>query len=184
MYMKEGMDMRKIMLLAVLFVSLWCNSALAWTMVQMDDNHSVYEIIQKYNDYCMRTDSNYAEYMLPTSLIKENTTYMEYTTTYSARNYLTDILVFFCINDNGKLSSFSVIIPKTRPESDCAEIASRIIRAINGGHSWEDVFVGCRKAVITGEVQVVWSPADKRCFVFNGGTEGDCYKLLAMAYQK
>lgn len=172
--------MRKVMLLAVLFVSLLCNSALAYTEVQMNDNYSLHEIVQRYNDYCKRTDNNYAEFMLLGSLHREKTTYTPYTTAYSIQNHLSNILAIFCINDDGKVVSFGVIMPKTRSYSDCAEVGSRIIRAMNDGHSWEKVYVGCSMALSTGQIQKIWSIADKRYFVFSGSSD-DCYRLLAFA---
>ena len=173
--------MRKVMLLAVLLISLWCNSALAYTEVQMNDNYSLHELIQRYNDYCKRTDSDFAEYMLLGTLNRESETYTPYTTAYSIKNSLTNILAIFCLNGNGKVVSFAVVVPKTRSSSDCVEIASRIVRAMDDGHGWEKVYVGCSMALSTGEVQRVWNPVVKRYYVF-AGDSSDCYRLLAYAF--
>lgn len=172
---------KRIALLAVCILCMWCGSAMAFTEVQMNDNYSLHELIQRYNDYCKRYDDNYAEFMLLGSLTRERTTYTPYTTAYSIQNHLTNILAIFCLNDNGKVVSFAVIMPKTRSSSDCAEVASRIIRAMNDGHGWEKIYVGCSMALSTGQIQKVWSQVDKRYFVFNGESDEE-YRLLAFAY--
>ena len=173
--------MRKVMLLAVLFVSLWCSSALAYSEVQMNDNYTLQELIQRYNDYCKRTDNNLAEFMLLGALVRESESYTPYTTAYSIKNPITNILAIFCLNGNGKVVSFAVVMPKTRSTSDCAEATSRIVRAMDDGHGWEKVYVGCSMALSTGEVQRVWNPVVKRYYVF-AGDSSDCYRLLAYAF--
>lgn len=172
---------RQVALIVVCVLCMWCGSALAFTEVQMNDNYSLHELIQRYNDYCTRTDDNLAEFMLLGSPIRERESYAPYTTAYTVQNHLTNIMAVFCLNDNGKVVSFAVIMPKTRSSSDCAEVASRIIRAMNDGHGWENIYVGCSMALSTGKTQMVWSLVDKRYFGFSGSSS-DCYRLLAFAY--
>jgi hypothetical protein len=183
MCVKEGMDMRKVMLLAVLFVALWCNSALAYTPVQMNDTYSLHEIIQRYNDYCRRVDSDITEFMIPGVFTKMDETYMPYTLAYSTENSLTGIATIFCINENGKVASFAVNVPKTHSASDCVTVASRIIRAMDDGHAWREVMESCARAIATEEMQIMWTPAAKRYYAFNGRTTQDSYQIIAFAAQ-
>jgi hypothetical protein len=48
--MKEGMDMRKAMLLAVLLVALFCGDGQCREVVQLNDRIGILTIAQRYNE--------------------------------------------------------------------------------------------------------------------------------------
>ena len=176
---------RQIALLVVCVLCMWCGSALAYTPVQFDDTHSLSDILERYNDYRRRVDSDgdTFKYLLPTSFIKYNESYMPYTTAYITQNSLTGIGVVFCINGNGRVASFTAIVPETYSASDAVVVASRIVRAMDDGHAWENVMTCCAKALQSDEMQVMWHPVTKRYYVFFGRKSEGTYQIMAFAAQ-
>jgi hypothetical protein len=182
MYMKEGMDMRKAMLLTVLFVALWCNSALAVTPVQMNDRYSLYDIVEKYNSDCAKLDDDFAKYMIPNSFTKMDDTFVPYTTAYAANNVLADVYFVACLNNNGKLVAFAVGVPKTRDRADCAIIASRLIQSIDSSNNYKEVVDRCYNSMVTGKPENLYSPTANRYYHFAGETKDNGYYLFVFAY--
>ena len=173
--------MRKVMLLAVLFVSLWCNSALAIEQVQMHDSYSLYDIIQKYNQYGSSVDDDVAQYMIPNSFTKWNDTFLPYTTTYYSQNHLSGIIVFACLNGQGKIVAFAVNVDKTRDKADCAIVASRLIQMMDSSNTYADVVHKCYASIATGERQMIYSNAAKRYYVATGSILESGYQCIIYA---
>lgn len=173
--------MKKIMVMVALLVSVWCNSVMAMEQVQMHDSYSLYDVIQKYNKYSSSVDDDIAQYMIPDSFHKWDDTLVPYTTTYYSQNYLSGIVVFACLNGQGKIVAFAVSVDKTRDRADCAIITSRLIQMMDSSNKYSDVLHKCYASIVGEENQAIYSKATKRYYVVRGNVLEGGYQCLVYA---
>lgn len=173
--------MKRILSLTVILLCLLFNSALAMTPVQMNDDYSLYDIIQKYNQYGSNVDDDTTAYMIPNSFSKWHDTFLPDTTTYYSQNFLSGITAFVSLNGQGKVVVFAVNVDRTRDKTDCAIVASRFIHIIDGSCEYKDVIHKCYVAMTTGERQMLYSNAAKRYYVISSNTIEDGYQCIVFS---
>ena len=122
--------MKKLLVLFAVVMLLSCNVAMAGGLVQLSDYRSLYDIVQKANEYSVRVDkeNRYSHY-ISTSFQKYNGTIVPYTTTYYSANNENGIYVLGSVNDAGKVSALTVVVDKARGWETAAEVSFRLLDA-------------------------------------------------------
>lgn len=174
--MKEGMDMKKVMLLVALFVSLWCNSALAYTDVQLNDDYSLHEILAKYNQYCRNNMENQDMF---NAIVRESPSMvdmnvMDGTTAY-ATSGIQDVMIIAGVNGNGKVSRIVLISPSSMENTINGLYAIRLMMVLDPRGDRTTIIDRIATAVSTKSVTFYQSPTQNRIYEFahtitsNGG---------------
>ncbi len=168
--------MGKVMLLAVLFVSLWCNSALAYTDVQLNDDYSLHEILAKYNQYCRNNMENQDMF---NAIVRESPSMvdmnvMDGTTAY-ATSGIQDVMIIAGVNGNGKVSRIVLISPSSMENTINGLYAIRLMMVLDPRGDRTTIIDRIATAVSTKSVTFYQSPTQNRIYEFahtitsNGG---------------
>jgi hypothetical protein len=177
--------MKRILSLTVLLLCLLFNSVSAVTPVQLDDASSLNEIVERYNDLAERVNSdNYEGYMremIPNSFVQSNESMMPYTTTYISTNIFTGASVLACVNGDGLVSGFMIVVPNSQSSYLCAFIASQLIAVLDSSLPYRDIQNTCVRSLDMQDTNMIYSVRHKRGFVVKGDNSDANYVLLIMA---
>jgi hypothetical protein len=167
--------MKKVMVLVALFVSLWCNSALAYD-VQLNDDYSLHEILAKYNQYCR---NNMETQDMFNAIVSESPTrvdmnIMDGTTAYSTSG-VQDVIIMAAVNGNGKVSRIVLFSPSSMENIINGLYAVRLMMVIDPRGDRDTIVDKIATAVSTKGVTFYESPTQNRIYEFahtvtsNGG---------------
>jgi hypothetical protein len=180
--MKEGMDMRKVMLLAVLFVALFCGYGQCREVVQLNDRIGILTIAQRYNE---AIGSDNWEHQISTYFIKSDDSFVPYTTTYCSEN-MSHVTFICAVNGAGLVTSYAVFVPKFSTGSYMMErIATAMLYSV-APLAYDDVKDEIKR-FSSGETNIIRFVADNRRFAIerSEGNNRDywCVMMAATSLQ-
>ena len=179
--------MRKIMLLAVLFISLWCGPAFASQQVQLDDNRTLYDIVEQYNNLTRKIMGNnidgYVEASIIASFMKTNDVMIPQTTTYQARNAAGSKYLFASVNGNGKVVGLLLVVSNTSSSNECVDAAARLLKTLDNKLTYRDIQNVCFNSFKWQKDNTIHSARNNRNYIVRGCNMKDYYRLFIMAVQ-
>jgi hypothetical protein len=179
------MKMKRALVLAVCFVCMWFGSALAVTQVQLDDDSTLYDLVERYNDLTKRINSDdfngYMRERISDSFIRLNDTLIPYTTTYYSNNILTGTSIFASVNGNGLVSGVLIVVPNSQSSNVCAFAASRFIAILDSSLPYRDIQATCVRSLERQDSNMIYSVKHNRGYIVNGCNTDGYYRLAIIA---
>lgn len=170
--------MRKVMLLVVLFVSLWCGYGQCRELVQLNDRMGILTIAQRYNE---AIGSNNWEHQISTYFIKSDESFVPYTTTYCSEN-MSHVSFICAVNGAGLVTSYAVFVPKFGTGSYMMErIACAMLYSV-APLAYDDVKDEIKR-FSSGEINIIHFVANNRRFAIerSEGHSRDYWFIMMIA---
>lgn len=177
--------MRRIMLLAVFFVSLWCGSVFANQQVQLDDDRALYDIVEQYNNLTVKMMGNTIDTInnrkFINSFIRTNDVIIPQTTTYKTITLMSNTHLFASVNENGKVVGLLLVVPNTFSSDYCVSDTARLLKVLDSKMNFADIQSVCYNSFKQQNDNAIHSSRNNRDYIVRGCNMKDRYRLFITA---